>query len=155
MWVVSKLGQGSAFHFTIPSAVPIPLANTDLTAHALHRREVGALVVVERSPLVSRLLKRYLAGIDVTQVASLNELRDAARTILPEAVIVNEPFGGLPGADGVAGRVETHPGVPLPRRWADRADRRQGRRRGRRRAGPHGGEPVQTGDARAPVCRHL
>ena len=55
----------------------------------------------------------------------------------------------------VAGGAETHPGVPLPRRWADRADHGRGRRLRRQRPGPHGGQPVQTGDARASVRRHI
>ncbi len=93
MWVESKVGQGSVFRFSIPPAPPVPLSSAQLTPQATMRREIGPLAVVERSPLVTRLLSRYLTGISVVHVATLDELSALAETICPEAIVVNDPLG--------------------------------------------------------------
>jgi CheY-like chemotaxis protein len=60
------------------------------TPRIIHRREVGALAVVEPSPWLSRLLERYLRGIAVVQVPTVDEMITRALGSSIEAALINE-----------------------------------------------------------------
>jgi signal transduction histidine kinase/CheY-like chemotaxis protein len=100
MWVESALGTGSIFRFTLPIAREQPAIQAQRARRDLRRREVGALAVVERSPSLSRLLERHLAGIRVVSARSVEELADSAEGV--EMLMLNEPAGA------------TLPAPPLP-----------------------------------------
>jgi len=103
MGVRSEVGAGSTFYFSLPVQAPTlrvsPLSSTPRIAQ---RREVGNLLVVEPTPLLSRLLSRYLQGIAVASARTLEEAARAAQAGRIEAVIVNEASG-----DGVNVNLET------------------------------------------------
>jgi signal transduction histidine kinase/CheY-like chemotaxis protein len=93
MWVDSQPGVGSAFHFTLPVVPPPPDAVTQGALRAVRRKEVGALAVVEPSPLLSRLLERHLRGLSVLPATSFDDLLRLPAEEAPEAILVNQPPG--------------------------------------------------------------
>lgn len=95
MWVRSAPGAGSTFYFSLPVIPPAAEITVESTPLEVHRHEIGALVVVEQTPTLSRLLEHHLEGIHIAHVADITELAAMAKANTPEAVLVNEPFENL------------------------------------------------------------
>ncbi|MCS7060204.1 MAG: ATP-binding protein [Anaerolineae bacterium] len=91
MGVQSEVGVGSTFYFSLPVQTPKSRASAlSSTPRVAQRREIGNLLVVEPTPLLSRLLGRYLQGIGVASARTLDEAVSERRSGRIEAVIVNE-----------------------------------------------------------------
>lgn len=94
MGVTSEVGVGSTFYFSLPvRALKSRASVLSSTPRAAQRREVGNLLVVEPTPLLSRLLGRYLQGIAVASARTLEEAARERRAGRVEAVVVNEAIG--------------------------------------------------------------
>ncbi|MCL5996761.1 MAG: ATP-binding protein [Chloroflexi bacterium] len=91
MWVESEVNVGSTFYFALPVQAVMPDLPVRSTPRIAQRHEVGVLAVVERQPLLSRLLERYLHGISVHHIPKLDDLRIWQQHSPIEAVLVNEP----------------------------------------------------------------
>lgn len=90
MWVDSALGGGSTFFFTLPCELGGAPSTTWRSPHEFMRREVGPLVVVERTAVLSRLLERRIKGMRVESVNSIDALY-GSKEYSPEVVLINEP----------------------------------------------------------------
>lgn len=94
MGVTSEVGVGSTFYFSLPvRALKSRASVLSSTPRAAQRREVGNLLVVEPTPLLSRLLGRYLQGIAVASARTLEEAARERQAGRVEAVVVNEAIG--------------------------------------------------------------
>ncbi len=99
IWAESAPGVGSTFYVSLPVDEVRPAAVAQRLAHPFKRHEVGALVVVERYPVLSRWIERQIRGIPVHHVRALNELASTravalqADALVPELIVINQPPG--------------------------------------------------------------
>lgn len=95
MWVESKLGEGSCFHFTLPISIRTPLSMTNLSRPVSYLAQFSGqverpILVVSEEPMVVNLLKRHLNEVKVVGVAP-KDLPAALDNYLPVAVIAGAP----------------------------------------------------------------
>ncbi len=111
MWLESKVGLGTVFHFSLPLTTPPPVAGDDVSRwfspyqeyEARTRRSkapvpvlVPRFVILEQGDALQRLFGRYLDGVEVIAVRSGEDaLRELGRSPA-RALIVNAPNGEIP-----------------------------------------------------------
>ncbi len=94
MGVRSEVGSGSTFYFSLPVRPrSLRVSALSSTPRIVQRREVGNLLVVEPTPLLSRLLSRYIQGMAVASARTVQEAARENQAGRVEAVIVNEAGG--------------------------------------------------------------
>jgi len=119
MWVESKPGAGTTFHFT----APLPLKESPLLPAIDEARELAGLraMVVDNNPTNRRIVGGMLANWQMrptlvgTASAALDELARAARNRNPFAVVIID--AAMPELDGfaLAARIQEHPNLNTAR----------------------------------------
>ena len=125
MWLASTQGEGTTFSFSLPLEQSTAAGDNPLrwlgtyTIYDQHTRRSLApeavvrprLVVLERGVALQRLLRRFLDGIEVQGVASMDEALHELAAVPAQALLINET-GGEPGWRHTAETVALPHGVP-------------------------------------------
>jgi CheY-like chemotaxis protein len=109
--VESQVEQGSTFYFSLPvcrthvvTALDTVQAEATRTVSA-RGSEVPILLAVTPSPSAAGLLTRYVQGCRTVVVSDLEQARETARRLMPQAVVIDRACEGLDstGLEGIAG----------------------------------------------------
>lgn len=132
MWLESRVGVGSTFHFSLPTGEPGPLAadsalrwlSAEYSEKQRPRRSKAPqpqlaprIVVVEAANVLHRLLSRYLEGSEVVSFSGLEQaVRELSRSPA-QALIINDPAVEQIGTHILPGAAKLPYGTPAIACW--------------------------------------
>lgn len=96
IWVESQVGSGSRFHFSLPvdsgdvGAIPASLRATSAVAG---RPGEPILLAVTRSSSAGALMSRYVQRCRTIVVPDLEQAKEAAAQLVPQAVVIDRACG--------------------------------------------------------------
>jgi signal transduction histidine kinase/CheY-like chemotaxis protein len=98
--VESESGKGSRFSFTLPIGAPYERGHYSYeNASFPDERDENVVLLVTGSPAAASLISRHLGGYRTLVVSSLEQAREAAAQVIPQAIILDRSEKALEELD--------------------------------------------------------